>query len=236
MIIKAGADGDITIKIVDNNKIEVFPAFADKQQLWVQETPQSNNIISTNRGKSQEKFSLKTNYLREIAMTNKNEDETPFKTGTSQKTTPSDASSSIYSLLNKLQNVNEDFLKNSEKLTNVIDSDGSQLVFENDIKKGSNTETKGVDRNPHLSSTDITSNNSLSQISENVNNKFSEKIGKAEYENVIKSLEKDNAALREDINDLKELVKMINEYYSFNDVFTIDIYGLIYRFRLLKRA
>lgn len=53
-IIKAGADGDITIKIVDNNKIEVFPAFADKQQLWVQETPQSNNIISTNRGKSQE--------------------------------------------------------------------------------------------------------------------------------------------------------------------------------------
>lgn len=33
-----------------------------------------------------------------------------------------------------------------------------------------------------MSSTDITSNNSLSQTSENVNNKFSEKIGKAEYE------------------------------------------------------
>ena len=169
-------------------------------------------------------------------MTNKNEDKTPFKTGTRQKTTPSDISSSKYSLLNKLLNVNEDFLKNSEKLTNVVDSDGSQLVFENDIKKGSNTETKGVDRNPHLSSTDITSTNSLSQISENVNNKFSEKIGKAEYENVIKSLEKDNAALREDINDLKELVKMLNEYYSFNDVFIIDIYGLTYRFRLLKCA
>ena len=50
-----------------------------------------------------------------------------------------------------------------------------------------------------------TSVNSLSQTSENVNNKFSEKIGKAEYENV-----KDNAALREDINDLKELVKRSN--------------------------
>ena len=65
-----------------------------------------------------------------------------------------------------------------------------------------------MDKNPHLSSTDITSINSLSQISENVNNKFSEKIGKAEYEKVIKSLEKDNAALREDVNDLKELVKV----------------------------
>lgn len=39
-----------------------------------------------------------------------------------------------------------------------------------------------MDGNPHLSSTDITSTNSLSQISENVNNKFSEKIGKAECE------------------------------------------------------
>lgn len=62
-----------------------------------------------------------------------------------------------------------------------------------------------MDGNPHLSSTDITSTNSLSQISENVNNKFSEKIEKVEYENA-----KDNAALREDINDLKELVKRSN--------------------------
>ena len=37
---------------------------------------------------------------------NKKEDETLFKTGNSQKTTPSNASSSIYSLLNKLQIVN----------------------------------------------------------------------------------------------------------------------------------
>lgn len=65
-----------------------------------------------------------------------------------------------------------------------------------------------MDKNPHLSSTDITSTNILSQTSENVNNKFSEKIGKAEYEKVIKSLEKDNAVLREDVNDLKELVKV----------------------------
>ena len=45
-------------------------------------------------------------YLHEVPILNKKEDETLFKTGNSQKTTPSNASSSIYSLLNKLQNVN----------------------------------------------------------------------------------------------------------------------------------
>ena len=105
------------------------------------------------------------------------------------------------------------------KTHRVILPDGSQLVFENNIKKGSNTETKGADINLRLSSTDITSTNSLSQISENVNNKFSEKIGKAEYENVIKSLEKDNAALRDDINDLKELVKLQGKV-THGEVFT----------------
>ena len=53
-----------------------------------------------------------------MALEIKKEDETSFKTGNSQKATPSDASSSLYSLLNKLQNVNENFVKNSEKLTN----------------------------------------------------------------------------------------------------------------------
>ncbi len=50
-----------TIKVYDNNKIEASPTFADEQQSLVQGTPQSSNIISTNTGKSQEKFSLKTN-------------------------------------------------------------------------------------------------------------------------------------------------------------------------------
>ena len=45
-------------------------------------------------------------HLHEVAILNKKEDETLFKTGNSQKTTPSNASSSIYSLLNKLQIVN----------------------------------------------------------------------------------------------------------------------------------
>lgn len=64
-----------------------------------------------------------------------------------------------------------------------------------------------------------TSINSLSQIPENVNSKFSEKMGKAEYEKVIKSLEKDNAALREDVNDLKELVKVQGKV-THGEVFT----------------
>ena len=50
-------------------------------------------------------------YLHEVAILNKKEDETLFKTGNSQKTTPSNASSSIYSLLNKLQNVNNNETK-----------------------------------------------------------------------------------------------------------------------------
>lgn len=53
----------------------------------------------------------------------------------------------------------------------------------------------------------------------NVNNKFSEKIGKSEYEKVIKSLEKDNAVLREDVNDLKELVKVQGKV-THGEVFT----------------
>lgn len=49
-------------------------------------------------------------YLHEVVIKKQNEDETPFKTGTSQKTTPSDASSSIYTLLEKLQNVNKPYV------------------------------------------------------------------------------------------------------------------------------
>lgn len=45
-------------------------------------------------------------YLHELAITKK-EDATPFKTGTDQVGTPSGETSSIYSLLNKLQNVNK---------------------------------------------------------------------------------------------------------------------------------
>ena len=63
-------------------------------------------------------------YLHEIAMVNKKEDETLFKTGNGQKTTPSNASSSIYSLLNKLQNVNN----NETKFSLDIDSDGNKLT------------------------------------------------------------------------------------------------------------
>ena len=50
-------------------------------------------------------FVIKSAYI------NKKEDETLFKTGNSQKTTPSNVSSSIYSLFNKLQNVNNNDTK-----------------------------------------------------------------------------------------------------------------------------
>ena len=42
-----------------------------------------------------------------MAVVNKKEDDMSFKTGTVKHGTPSDISSSIYSLLNKLQNVNK---------------------------------------------------------------------------------------------------------------------------------
>ena len=50
------------------------------------------------------------------AYINKKEDETLFKTGNSKNATPSNASSSIYSLLNKLQNVNNDDFDSDENV------------------------------------------------------------------------------------------------------------------------
>lgn len=67
-------------------------------------------------------------YLHEVVIKKQNEDETPFKTGTSQKTTPSDASSSIYTLLKKLQNVNKQFSKNT-----FVDSEDNELTNEQPI-------------------------------------------------------------------------------------------------------
>ena len=67
-------------------------------------------------------------YLHEVALKNKKEDETLFKTGNSQKTTPSDASSSIYSLLNKLLNVNEG-LKHPRK-DNIVDFARGNLLLD----------------------------------------------------------------------------------------------------------
>lgn len=49
----------------------------------------------------------------------------PFKTGTVNDGTPSDNVSSIYTLLEKLQNVNKQFSKNI-----FIDSDGNELTNE----------------------------------------------------------------------------------------------------------
>lgn len=57
-------------------------------------------------------------YLHEVALTKK-EDNMPFKTGSVRKGTPSGKLSSIYSLLQSLQNVNEN-----------IDTDGNTLTDE----------------------------------------------------------------------------------------------------------
>lgn len=67
-------------------------------------------------------------YLHEVVIKKQNEDETPFKTGTSQKTTPSDASSSIYTLLKKLQDVNKQFSKNT-----FVDNVDKELTNEQSI-------------------------------------------------------------------------------------------------------
>ena len=45
-------------------------------------------------------------HLHEVPILNKKEDDMSFKTGTVKHGAPSDISSSVYSLLNKLQNVN----------------------------------------------------------------------------------------------------------------------------------
>lgn len=63
-------------------------------------------------------------YLHEVAIINKKEDDMSFKTGTVKHGAPSDISSSIYSLLNKLQNVNN----NETKFSLDIDSNGNKLT------------------------------------------------------------------------------------------------------------
>lgn len=65
-------------------------------------------------------------YLHEVAVVNKKEDDMSFKTGTVKHGAPSDISSSIYSLLNKLQNVNKN--SNNVKFSLDIDSDGNKLT------------------------------------------------------------------------------------------------------------
>lgn len=63
-------------------------------------------------------------YLHEISVEAK-KDTLPFKTGTVNDGTPSDNVSSIYTLLEKLQNVNKQFSKNT-----FIDSEGNELTNE----------------------------------------------------------------------------------------------------------
>lgn len=65
-------------------------------------------------------------YLHEVAL-QKKEDGTPFKTGTVKNNgTPSGATSSIYSLLEKLQNVNNNSMQDKPKYS-LKDSDGNEL-------------------------------------------------------------------------------------------------------------
>ena len=68
-------------------------------------------------------------YLHEVAILNKKEDDMSFKTGTVKHGTPSDISSSIYSLLNKLLNVNEG-LKRPRK-DNIADfANGKKILYD----------------------------------------------------------------------------------------------------------
>lgn len=66
-------------------------------------------------------------YLHEISVEAK-KDTLPFKTGTVNDGTPSDNVSSIYTLLEKLQNVNKQFSKNTS-----VDSEDNELTNEQSI-------------------------------------------------------------------------------------------------------
>ena len=129
---------------------------------------------------SEEKYSRNVDYAEGVllfliksAYINKKEDETLFKTGNGQKTTPSNASSSIYSLLNKLQNVNNTDTKFS------LDVDR----FSNDLRihtmyaknKGNNDDTANAKALASTSETSVGNvpfNSSISKYSDNVK-KFS---------------------------------------------------------------
>lgn len=74
-------------------------------------------------------------YLHEVAL-QKKEDNVSFKTGNSKSATPSDTKSSIYSLLNELQNVNSNNLQ--DKFSLKEDSEGNKLSDEQ-IKRYKNS-------------------------------------------------------------------------------------------------
>lgn len=134
---------------------------------------------------SEEKYSRNVDYAEGVllfliksAYINKKEDETLFKTGNGQKTTPSNASSSIYSLLNKLQNVNNTDTKFS------LDVDR----FSNDLRihtmyaknKGNNDDTANAKALASTSETSVGNvpfNSSISKYSDNVK-KFSLDVGR----------------------------------------------------------
>lgn len=56
-------------------------------------------------------------YLHEVALQNKKEDNAPFKTGSRKKSSPSGATSSIYSLLEELQNVNSNSMQDESRFS-----------------------------------------------------------------------------------------------------------------------
>ena len=100
---------------------------------------------------------------------NKKEDETLFKTGNSQKTTPSNASSSIYSLLNKLQNVNN----TDTKFSLDVDRFSNDLRIHTMYAKNDDTaNAKALASTSETSVGNVSFNSSISKYSDNVK-KFS---------------------------------------------------------------
>ena len=102
-------------------------------------------------------------YLYEMAVVNKKEDETLFKTGNSQKTTPSNASSSLYSLLNKLQNVNKNSNDVKYSLDRRLNVNAPIVINVGDILKNSIRINELIPRNEHIEKSyaliDIAKNN-----------------------------------------------------------------------------
>lgn len=62
-------------------------------------------------------------YIKHFYLVNKKEADSSFKTGNSQKATPSDVSTSIFSILRRIKNVKNSFTVDTEETERINNSE-----------------------------------------------------------------------------------------------------------------
>lgn len=131
-------------------------------------------------------------YLHEVALQNKKEDNAPFKTGSRKKSSPSGATSSIYSLLEDLQNVNSNFMQDETKNSlkeqpidyNAILEENEELSEMNEDLKQllelTSAENEKLKNEFKITDRHNISNNAVDKVAVELRKQYSSNYGKSE--------------------------------------------------------